>query len=137
MAWVDFGVSRWAWGLLGFTVALWAGCTPGLADDQPLGATGDATGTSAQTTATSDDRESSSSTEATATTGSTTPPPPCDTWCGGYPSAPGCDEDDEGINAEGTDDDSSFEDGASGGGDESGLGMGDDIPLATEIYAVR
>lgn len=56
----------------------------------------------------------------------------CDTWCDGYPSNQGCDEEDDGVAAE-----DSGGGGSTGGAEDTGVGMGDDFPLVTSVYELQ
>ncbi|MEM6990699.1 MAG: hypothetical protein AAF721_09385 [Myxococcota bacterium] len=98
--------------------------SPGAESGGASSSSGPVVSTTANTT-TSDGDDGVATTEA-----------PCATWCGdGYPTNPGCDEEDDGVQVE---DDGNFEDDfATGGGDDTSVGMGDDIPLGTNVYDVQ
>ncbi|MEM6290383.1 MAG: hypothetical protein AAGA54_03930 [Myxococcota bacterium] len=49
--------------------------------------------------------------------------PTCLTWCDGFPVIEGCDEASTAQN--------------SSGADDTGLGLGDDMPLATDVFAIQ
>ena len=56
----------------------------------------------------------------------------CDTWCDGYPTNEGCDEEDDGVVAE-----EGGSSGGTGGAEDTGIGKGDDFPLATSVYELQ
>lgn len=69
---------------------------------------------------------------------STTDAGPCETWCGGeYPANLGCDEEDDGVNAQDTGGGGGDDEEATSGGDDTDAGMGDDIPLGTDVFTIQ